>query len=154
MPLCGLAYSQTIFTLNDTVFQEKQIHTGYQIMFEFDKYVLRPSSYPFLDSLAAFLLKNDSLVIEVRNHCDSRRPDFYSTRLTQRRAQAVAEYLIAKGIDSARLIAKGYEASMPLISDQEIAKMKSKDEQERSYQKNRRTEFVILSMDYVAPLKK
>lgn len=150
----SLIYAQTNFTLNDTSFIEKQSLTTYEISFDFDKYTLRPSSNIFLDSLANFLQKNDSIILEVRNHRDTRGPNYYSRNITQSRAQAVVNYLIEKGIERERLIPKGYGDVMPLVSDQEIAKMKSKEEQEKAHQKNRRMEFVILRIDFLSPEKK
>lgn len=149
----SLIYAQTNFTLNDTIFVEKQSLTTYEITFDFDKYTLRPSSNIFLDSLVSFLQKNNSIILEVRNHRDTRGSNHYSRNITQSRAQSVVNYLIEKGIEKERIIPKGYGDAMPLVSDQEIAKMKSKEEQEKAHQKNRRMEFVILRTDYIKPEK-
>jgi peptidoglycan-associated lipoprotein len=58
-------------------------------------------------------------------------------------------YLITKGIEPARMVAKGYGESMPRISDAEIAKMATTAEKEAAHQQNRRTEFRVLSFDFV-----
>jgi len=47
------------------------------------------------------------------------------------------------------MIPKGYGESQLRITDAEIAKMKTKEEQEAAHQMNRRTEFRVLSFDYV-----
>jgi peptidoglycan-associated lipoprotein len=58
-------------------------------------------------------------------------------------------YLVTKGIDPARMVPKGYGESKLRISDAQIKAMKTKEEQEAAHQQNRRTEFRVLSYDYV-----
>ncbi len=129
----------------DSAFSNSSSFTSYEIKFEFDKPQLRAESHPYLDSMAVYLIKHDSLIIEVQNHRDSRGSDLYGSNLTQRRAQAVVDYLIKKGVDESRLVAKGYGESMPVVNDFEINSNKSKEEQESLHQKNRRTVFKIIS---------
>jgi peptidoglycan-associated lipoprotein len=68
--------------------------------------------------------------------------------LSQNRAQSCVNYLVTKGIDPARMVAKGYGETQPRISDAQIKAMKEEKERE-AHQKNRRTEFRVLSYDYV-----
>ncbi|TND10065.1 MAG: OmpA/MotB domain-containing protein [Bacteroidetes bacterium] len=137
---------QTGFTLSDSVFQQGSLLRTYAVVFDYDKNTIRPPAFPFLDSVAQFLLKHDSLSFEIRSHLDVRSSsEMYGQNLSQKRAKAIADYFIAKGIAAKRLIPKGYHNTMPLFSKQEIAKMKTKEEQEAAYAKNRRVEFVIIS---------
>lgn len=129
------------YTLQDTVFNVGDVLIEHNIMFDFNSAVIRSENYAFLDSMASFLLKNRNLIIEVSNHSDERGSNHYSVCLTCKRAKSIADYLISKGIDTNRLLAKGYNGSKPLIKG-------AKTEEE--HQQNRRTEFKILRTDYVS----
>ncbi|MEK6477980.1 OmpA family protein [Catalinimonas sp. 4WD22] len=87
-----------------------------------------------LDEVVEFLNENPNVVIEVSGHTDNRgRPDL-NLILSQERAEAVKRYLVAQGIDAARVQEKGYGGTKPIASNA--------IEEER--QKNRRVEFTIL----------
>ncbi|MEW6470000.1 MAG: OmpA family protein [Bacteroidota bacterium] len=118
------------------------------IEYDYDKATLRPESKKILDDLVDFLNLNDNIVIEISSHTDSRGSDEYNMKLSQERAKSVVDYLISKGIDPKRMVAQGYGETKPLVTDEEVAKMKKNDEKEAAYQKNRRTAFRILSEDF------
>lgn len=144
------AFGQT-FTLAETSFKVGTVYRTYEIVFDLDKTTLNPSSYAHLDSIADFMKKNKSLVIEVGIHSESRiceQEAKMSRNLFKSRAKSVVGYLVQKGIDSERIIPIGYGCSQPLITDFQIEKMKTKEEKEKAYQINRRTEFKILRTDY------
>jgi outer membrane protein OmpA-like peptidoglycan-associated protein/tetratricopeptide (TPR) repeat protein len=111
------------------------------IEYDFDKATLRPESQKILDDLAAFLELNDNLSVEIASHTDARGSDTYNQRLSQDRAKSCVDYLILKGIAADRLVATGYGESKPLITEADIKKMPTKEEQEAAHQKNRRTAF-------------
>jgi outer membrane protein OmpA-like peptidoglycan-associated protein len=127
------------FTLNDTVISKGDVLVSYRLNFEFNNSTIKPESFEFLDSVAAFLLKRDSLTIEVSNHCDERWSDRYSTCLTCVRARATADYLIQKGVRAERIVAKGYNDKKPIIRNAKT---------ETEHRRNRRTEFRVLGCDY------
>jgi outer membrane protein OmpA-like peptidoglycan-associated protein len=58
-------------------------------------------------------------------------------------------YLASKGIPGERMVARGYGEKKLRITDEQIAKMGSEEEKEAAHQKNRRTEFSVLSFDFV-----
>lgn len=88
-----------------------------------------------LDAVAAILLRETALRVEVQNHSDGVRREVYGRNLTQQRAKSVVNYLIAKGgVEPSRLVAKGYGDSKPIA-------MPDTDEGRK---KNRRTEFLVL----------
>ena len=114
--------------------QEKIVITQ-KIHFEFNKYDIRPISYPILDDVAALLKANPQIKkVRVEGHTDWIGSDEYNQRLSERRAQAVVDYLVAHGIERDRLIAVGYGEKMPIADN-------NTDE---GRAKNRRTEFTIL----------
>ena len=88
-----------------------------QIFFEFNRAVIRPQSFPILDTVAQVLRDFPDITIEVQGHTDSRGNDAFNMRLSQQRADAVRQYLVNQGIASARLTSQGYGETMPIESN-------------------------------------
>ena len=106
------------------------------IFFDYDKWDLRPESFPELDRLAQVMEANPEMTVEIAGHTDSRGGDRYNERLSDRRAGSVRGYLIeAREIDPERLVSKGYGEKKPVATN----------ETDEGRQLNRRVEFVILS---------
>ena len=135
------------------------------IFYDFDKATLRPESKKALDEMIKMLNDNPNVRIELGAHTDRKGTDQYNERLAQRRAQSVVDYLIAGGIEAARLEAKGYGESVPKTINKKMAKqfdfLKEGDvlteefilalppeQQEIADQINRRTEFKVLRTNY------
>lgn len=135
------------------------------IFYDFDKATLRPESKKALDEMIKMLNDNPNVTIELGAHTDRKGTDQYNERLAQRRAQSVVDYLIAGGIEAARLEAKGYGESVPKTINKKMAKqfdfLKEDDvlteefilalppeQQEIADQINRRTEFKVLRTNY------
>ncbi len=112
------------------------------IYFGYDSAVIRKEAARELDKLVTLLNDNSDLKIEMGSHTDSVASDVYNIQLSQRRAEATVNYLIRKGIDPARLVAKGYGESKP------IARNTNPDGSDNPVgrQRNRRTEFKILEI--------
>jgi len=87
------------------------------VNFDFDKSTLRQEDIAIIDRNAADLDKWGNVNIEVAGHTDSRGSDEYNINLSQRRADAVRNYLISKGIAADRLTAKGYGESQPVADN-------------------------------------
>ena len=135
------------------------------IFYDFDKATLRPESKKALDEMIKMLNDNPNVTIELGAHTDRKGTDQYNERLAQRSAQSVVDYLIAGGIEAARLEAKGYGESVPKMINKKMAKqfdfLKEGDvlteefilalppeQQEIADQINRRTEFKVLRTNY------
>jgi outer membrane protein OmpA-like peptidoglycan-associated protein len=114
------------------------------IFFDLNKADLLPESQVELNKLNEFLVKNPKIKIEISGHTDSRGDDKLNQDLSQRRADAVVNYLVTKGIDKSRLSAKGYGASQPRVTKSQIDAMTSNEEKEKAHQANRRTEYKIV----------
>ena len=110
-----------------------------------NKFTLRPESQNELDRLTKLLTDNLSIRIEISGHTDTRGSDTYNKELSHNRAKAVVDYLIEKGIKKDRLEYMGYGEEKTIVSDAEIAKLRSSTAKEDAHQENRRTEFKILS---------
>lgn len=123
------------------------------VLYELAKWDLmvtdKVNSKDSLNDLYQTLIDNPNIVIELAAHTDSRDSDEKNQILSQKRAQSCVDYLVEKGIDTERLVPKGYGESRLLITDEEIAKLKTKDEKEAAHQKNRRTVFSVLRDDFV-----
>lgn len=110
------------------------------ILYDLDKYDIRPDAAKVLDSLIIILKNNPTLVIEIASHTDSRADDDYNMKLSLKRAQSCMNYLIAKGIPKARLKAVGYGETRPINDCDDCT--------EEEHQQNRRTTFRVLRSDY------
>ena len=120
------------------------------IYYDLDKWDIRPDAAKELDKLVALLKDNPEIKIELSSHTDSRASAEYNDELSKKRAKAAVDYIVSKGIDASRLTARGYGESQPIISDEQIAQMKTEEEKEAAYQKNRRTEFKVIEYNKVA----
>jgi peptidoglycan-associated lipoprotein len=98
--------------------------------------------------LYQLMVENPTFIIQLRSHTDTRGSAKYNRELAQKRAKTCVDFLVAMGINPARLIPKGMGEDEPRVTDAEIAKMKTKPEQEAAHQYNRRTDFKIISADY------
>ena len=98
------------------VVTEKEIRITQQIQFEFNKAVIRPGiSYKILDEVVGVLNDNPKIDLEVQGHTDNIGGDAYNMRLSQDRAESVRTYLLSRGIQAQRLVAKGYGFHQPLV---------------------------------------
>jgi len=87
------------------------------VNFDFDRSTLRPADLPAIDRDAATLDKRSDVNIEVAGHTDNWGSDEYNMNLSLRRAEAVRNYLISKGIAADRLSAKAYGESRPVADN-------------------------------------
>nr|WP_044199750.1 OmpA family protein [Dyadobacter tibetensis] len=106
------------------------------IYYDLNKYNIRPDAALELDKLVQILKDNPTMKIELSSHTDARATDSYNMTLSQNRAESAVNYLISRGIDADRMVAQGY-------GERELLIPNAKTEEE--HQKNRRTEFTILS---------
>ena len=83
------------------------------VTFETGRATLRADSYTVLDMVAASLLANPEVSVEVGGHTDNTGAATTNTRLSQARADAVRSYLATKGVSPQRMTAKGYGSARP-----------------------------------------
>jgi len=91
------------------------------VTFEVGKSALRPESFTVLDIVAASLVANPDIRIEIAGHTDSTGSAAVNTRLSQNRADAVRAYLASKGVAPDRMVAKGYGPSVPVAPNTRAA---------------------------------
>lgn len=136
------------------------------IFYDFDKATLRPESKAALNEMAQLLSDNPNVTIEMASHTDRKGSEKYNLDLSQRRAKSVIDYLIEAGISADRLQHQGYGESRPKVITKKLAReypqfaegtelteefinTLSPEDQEAADQINRRTEFQVLSIDYM-----
>ncbi len=81
------------------------------IYYDFDKWDILPASETELDKLVKVLKDNPSWKVELGSHTDSRGTDAYNDGLSQKRSDSAVRYIVSKGINQTRIIAKGYGES-------------------------------------------
>lgn len=141
------------------------------ILYDLAKWDLKPQYRDSLQGLIETLDANENIVIELASHTDSRDIDERNDILSQKRAQSVVDYLISRGIDPERLVAKGYGERVPrtltkdvtregytfkagtILTDSVINLLPGVPIKEAAHQLNRRTEFSILRNDYIPKTK-
>ena len=109
------------------------------IYYDFDKWYIRTESERELGKLLGFMEENPDAVVEIGSHTDARAPFEYNIKLSQRRAQSVVDWLIARGVNKSRLKPKGYGETQPRNTCTDGVTCS-----EYEHQRNRRTEFRIV----------
>ena len=98
---------------SDKTSAEKLAQVGDTVNFDFDSAELTVSARSTLNRQAAFLSLNPDLMIVIEGHADERGTREYNLALGERRAAAVRDYLVAKGINSARVRTVSYGKERP-----------------------------------------
>mgnify|MGYP000921684488 FL=1 len=113
------------------------------IQYEFDKSNILESSKLSLDTTVLVMMQlNPEIVVEIQSHTDSKGNESYNLKLSQKRAESVVNYLVGKGIDKKRLLAKGYGESQPIAPNEN----KDGSDNPEGRAKNRRTDFRIIGV--------
>lgn len=138
----GLNRSQTLYVilkLGVDNIESGKTFVLKNINYDFDKSDIRPDAARILDNLVNILKQNPSLRIELSSHTDSRGSDAYNLRLSQKRAESAVKYLVDRGIDKSRLVARGFgETKLLNKCANEV------DCTDAEHEVNRRTEVKVL----------
>jgi OOP family OmpA-OmpF porin len=112
------------------------------VNFDFDKSDIRKADEAELKKAIDFVKKYPHAKVELEGHTDGKGTEQYNQKLSEKRAEAVKQYLIKAGaVDKARISAKGYGKSKPIAPNKTE---KGKDNPE-GRAKNRRVEILIVS---------
>ena len=114
-------------------YAEKLAQVGNTVYFGFDSSELAGEAQAILDRQAAFLNVNPTMVVIIEGHADERGTREYNLALGDRRAVAVRDYLLAKGLNAARVRTVSYGKERPAVSGSN----------EESWAKNRRAATVL-----------
>ena len=110
------------------------------IYYDFDKISLRSDELTKLNAITTLLKNNPKVRINISSHTDSRGRAAYNQKLSEKRTQQVVQFFVQKGIDTSRMIGKGFGESRP-VNNCIDGKKCSKDQ----HQLNRRTKITILN---------
>ena len=113
-----------------------------KVLYDFASDEINEAAALELDKLVLILQKNKHVGVELSSHTDSKGTDARNMKLSQRRADAAVNYVVTKGIDAAKIIAKGFGESMPVAPNE----LNGKDNPE-GRAKNRRTEFKVIKLN-------
>jgi outer membrane protein OmpA-like peptidoglycan-associated protein len=111
------------------------------VLFDVDQAELKPGGMQRLARVAEFLRQNPDRNVLIEGHTDSTAPDAYNLALSQRRANAVEDFLITQGVDPNRISAIGYGEQLPIATNETAA----------GRQANRRVEIVVLNAGQPIP---
>lgn len=112
---------------------EKLTAIGNTVYFAFDSAALDPRAQRTLSRQAAFLKVNPSIKITIEGHCDERGTREYNLALGERRASASRDFLLAQGVDAARVRIVSYGKERPVVEGSN----------EAAWAKNRRSATMI-----------
>jgi outer membrane protein OmpA-like peptidoglycan-associated protein len=91
------------------------------VFFDFDKSIIKPEGRVKLDSAVTILNRFADMRVEIQGHTDSIGTEQYNVGLSNRRANAVKEYLMSKGIGESRLTTRGFGETSPATSNETAA---------------------------------
>jgi peptidoglycan-associated lipoprotein len=111
------------------------------VHFDFDQAAIRPSEARILDKHAEWLKSNSGVKVAIEAAADPRGSVVYNKRLSERRAQAVKDYLVARGVAADRIVNAGAGEGLPAC----------RDTGEACWQKNRRADFLVKVVDKQSP---
>ena len=103
------------------------------VLFDTGRYTLRPGAREKLAKISGIVLAHPGLRLEVEGHTDSVGGDEYNMRLSDQRASAVRDYLVAQGLNANSISARGFGKTMPVADNSTAA----------GRQRNRRVELVV-----------
>jgi outer membrane protein OmpA-like peptidoglycan-associated protein len=119
-----------------------EIRINQQVHFEQDSAVILPDSQALLEEIADALASTPRITkVEIQGHTDNNGAPEHNKALSEARANAVLDWLVAHGIDSGRLIARGYGQERPM----------SPNVTPQARARNRRVQFMILDKAPAAP---
>ncbi|MBL7922884.1 MAG: OmpA family protein [Bacteroidia bacterium] len=144
----GYAYNSAYFSSADTSrpepkkvnfdLQKTEIGSAYRlnnILFDTESSTLTPQDQTIISDFAHYLNENPSLKVSLHGHTDNAGDPISNLKLSEDRAKAVYDFLVAKGVKRERLSYKGYGESKP-VADNASPEGKTR---------NRRTEFFIVA---------
>lgn len=87
------------------------------LLFDFDKAVIKPAGFAELDAVVKIMQKNPGMNVTLQGHCDNIGTAAYNQKLSVRRANAAKDYLVNKGISMGRITCEGYGYTQPVATN-------------------------------------
>jgi len=111
------------------------------VHFDFDKATIRATDARILDKHAEWLKANSGAMVAIDGGADQRGSVVYNQSLSERRARAVRDYLVARGVAADRIVDLGYGEGL----------LACRGTGEACWQKNRRADFLVKVLDKQSP---
>ncbi|MEJ5244152.1 MAG: OmpA family protein [Bacteroidota bacterium] len=105
------------------------------ILFDFNKWDLKQDAIPIIEEIVDAMLTRPRLRLEIQGHTDNVGTQEYNLQLSENRAKAVYDAIVARGVEPSRLRYRGFGFAKPVASNAT----------EEGRAKNRRTQFVVLA---------
>lgn len=106
------------------------------VFFDFDKATLKQESFPELDRIVDMMNQQAGMKVEIAGHTDGQGSERYNLVLSEKRAKAVVQYLVSKGINKKRIATLFFGESKPVATN----------DSPEGREKNRRVEFKIIKL--------
>jgi peptidoglycan-associated lipoprotein len=113
--------------------QDFVVNVGDRVYFDFDSFDLRADARPVLDAQAAWLSRYPNVTVRLEGNADERGTREYNFALGARRANAVRDYLVSRGVSSQRIETVSYGKERPINPGSD----------ENAYAQNRNTHTAI-----------
>ena len=97
---------------------EIQVQLGSEVLFDTGEFVLKPAATSTLEALAALLAKYSTSTVAIEGHTDSVGSPQSNQRLSENRASAVRQWLVAHGIPASRISTKGFGSTAPVATNE------------------------------------
>jgi outer membrane protein OmpA-like peptidoglycan-associated protein len=141
-----LASDQNVITLINEIDEvikiaENENFIISKVLYDFASDEINETAALELDKLVLILQKNKHVGVELSSHTDSKGTDERNMVLSQKRADAAVNYVVSKGIETKKIVAKGFGETIPVAPNE----IDGKDNPE-GRAKNRRTEFKVIKL--------
>jgi peptidoglycan-associated lipoprotein len=113
--------------------EDLTVEVGDRVFFDFDQFNIRADQRGTVEALAAWLDTNPSVTLSLEGHADERGTREYNLALGERRANSIRDYLVALGVNPARLSTVSYGEERPAVLGSN----------ESAWGQNRRGVFVV-----------
>ncbi|MEZ5823748.1 MAG: peptidoglycan-associated lipoprotein Pal [Geminicoccaceae bacterium] len=113
--------------------EDFEVNVGDRVYYDLDSSTLNDEARMILDRQAAWLLQYPSVTVTIEGHCDERGTREYNLALGERRASAAKSYLVALGVDTARILTFSYGEERPVDPGHD----------DQAYAQNRRAVTVV-----------
>lgn len=124
---CPVDYEPVVSLQSDHIKLTDKLH------FDYNKATIQPRSYPLLDKVARILVSHKEILqVSIEGHTSSEGTAEYNRGLSQRRAEAVRDFLAGRGVEPERMVARGFGEDRPM----------QPNTTEAGRQANRRVEFL------------
>jgi peptidoglycan-associated lipoprotein len=115
--------------------QDFVVNVGDRVYFDLDQYAVRTDARPVLDAQAAWLARYPSVTVRIEGNADERGTREYNLALGERRANAVRDYLVMRGVPTSRISIVSYGKERPI----------AEGSNEAAWQQNRNAHTAIIS---------